>query len=177
MKLSTALILASIAGTSAFTSSGLQKKTLALRMVDSEPTVGGEESAEATPSFEAPKPKQTLPKMSEALPFLLRPAALDGSMVGDVGFDPFGFAKSKEDLMNYREAEIKHARLAMLVSFRYEGRDETMRTNYLSNSYFCCYFLNRLLLDGLSPNSLTAKSRTLLGRLPLSTPLTVLHQF
>lgn len=57
-----------------------------------------------------------LPTMSEALPFMARPAALDGSLAGDVGFDPLGFAKNKEDLMNYREAEIKHARLAMLVS-------------------------------------------------------------
>jgi Chlorophyll A-B binding protein len=56
------------------------------------------------------------PSMSVALPFMPRPLALDGSLVGDVGFDPLGFAKSKEDLMNYREAEIKHGRLAMLVS-------------------------------------------------------------
>ena len=34
----------------------------------------------------------------------------------DVGFDPLGFAKNKEDLLNYREAEIKHARLAMLAA-------------------------------------------------------------
>lgn len=29
---------------------------------------------------------------------------------------PLGFAKSKEDLINYREAEIKHGRLAMLAA-------------------------------------------------------------
>jgi len=58
----------------------------------------------------------TLPKMSTSMPFMERPAILDGSMVGDVGFDPLGFAKSTEDLMNYREAEIKHARLAMLAA-------------------------------------------------------------
>jgi hypothetical protein len=57
-----------------------------------------------------------LPKMSASMPFMERPAALDGTMVGDVGFDPLGFAKSKADLMNYREAEIKHARLAMLAA-------------------------------------------------------------
>ena len=28
---------------------------------------------------------------SAAVPFLEAPAALDGSMAGDVGFDPFGF--------------------------------------------------------------------------------------
>ena len=57
-----------------------------------------------------------LPKMSTSLPFLERPAMLDGSMPGDVGFDPVGFAKTSDDLMNYREAEIKHARLAMLAA-------------------------------------------------------------
>lgn len=57
-----------------------------------------------------------LTKMSMSLPFMERPSALDGSVAGDVGFDPLGFAKTKEDLMNYREAEIKHARLAMLAA-------------------------------------------------------------
>jgi hypothetical protein len=41
---------------------------------------------------------------------------LDGTMAGDVGFDPAGFAASQKDLNNYREAEIKHARLAMLAA-------------------------------------------------------------
>lgn len=54
--------------------------------------------------------------MSQALPFLTRPVILDGSMAGDAGFDPLGFAKTQGDLMNYREAEIKHARLAMLAA-------------------------------------------------------------
>mmetsp|Transcript_8157 Transcript_8157/g.9404 ORF Transcript_8157/g.9404 Transcript_8157/m.9404 type:complete len:338 (-) Transcript_8157:90-1103(-) len=54
--------------------------------------------------------------MSEALPFLTRPIMLTGELAGDAGFDPLGFAKSKADLMNYREAEIKHARLAMLAA-------------------------------------------------------------
>jgi len=57
-----------------------------------------------------------LPAMSQSLPFLPRPAALTGELAGDVGFDPFNFAKSEADLMNYREAEVKHARLAMLAA-------------------------------------------------------------
>lgn len=61
-------------------------------------------------------PNKSLSAMSTALPFLARPAALDGTLAGDVGFDPFGFAKSREELMSYREAEIKHARLAMLAA-------------------------------------------------------------
>lgn len=54
--------------------------------------------------------------MSKALPFAPRPKLLDGSLPGDVGFDPFGFAGTdKASLMYMREAEIKHARLAMLA--------------------------------------------------------------
>merc|ERR1711959_164953 len=40
----------------------------------------------------------------------------DGTMAGDVGFDPFGLAgEDKDSLMYMREAEIKHSRLAMLA--------------------------------------------------------------
>ena len=54
---------------------------------------------------------------SLSLPFLPRPKILDGSLAGDVGFDPFGFAGAdKESLINMREAEIKHGRLAMLAA-------------------------------------------------------------
>merc|ERR1719223_913353 len=54
--------------------------------------------------------------MSKALPFVAAPKILDGSMPGDVGFDPFGFAGGdKASLENMREAEIKHGRLAMLA--------------------------------------------------------------
>jgi len=54
--------------------------------------------------------------MSEALPFQKRPHMLDGSMPGDVGFDPIGFAGTEADLWKYREAEVKHGRLAMLAA-------------------------------------------------------------
>ncbi|EJK68957.1 hypothetical protein THAOC_09825 [Thalassiosira oceanica] len=54
---------------------------------------------------------------SMSLPFLPRPKILDGSLAGDVGFDPFGFAGAdRESLINMREAEIKHGRLAMLAA-------------------------------------------------------------
>lgn len=57
------------------------------------------------------------PEMSKALPFAPRPKLLDGSLAGDVGFDPFGFAgEDKESLIKNREAEIKHGRLAMLAA-------------------------------------------------------------
>merc|ERR1719446_816582 len=61
-------------------------------------------------------PEPELPAMSQSMPFMTRPVALTGALAGDVGFDPLGFAKTKEDLMNYREAEVKHARLAMLAA-------------------------------------------------------------
>lgn len=55
--------------------------------------------------------------MSESLPFLTRPQHLDGTMVGDVGFDPLGLAaRSKERLGFMRRAELKHARIAMLAA-------------------------------------------------------------
>eukprot|EP00529_Nitzschia_sp_RCC80_P032117 CAMPEP_0113506622 /NCGR_PEP_ID=MMETSP0014_2-20120614/36006_1 /TAXON_ID=2857 /ORGANISM="Nitzschia sp." /LENGTH=220 /DNA_ID=CAMNT_0000402129 /DNA_START=275 /DNA_END=937 /DNA_ORIENTATION=- /assembly_acc=CAM_ASM_000159 len=70
--------------------------------------------------------------MSQSLPWLNRPEALDGTYAGDVGFDPLGFAKNKEDLRLYREAEIKHARLAMLAALGWpisELLDRTIAQN------------------------------------------------
>ena len=62
------------------------------------------------------KRKKIGPDMSQAIPFLERPPVLTGELAGDVGFDPLRLAKNKESLWAYREAEIKHGRLAMLVS-------------------------------------------------------------
>lgn len=68
---------------------------------------------------------------SQALPFATAPATLDGSMLGDFGFDPFGFSTVPvgpwfkgvgtermgefSDLTWYREAEIIHGRIAQLA--------------------------------------------------------------
>lgn len=54
-------------------------------------------------------------KMSER-PIFSPPAVLDGELAGDYKFDPFNFSQNKQDLKLYREAEIKHARLAMLAA-------------------------------------------------------------
>jgi len=54
--------------------------------------------------------------MSASLPFVERPAMLDGSKPGDRGFDPFNFSSDATALQWYRTAEIKHARLAMLAA-------------------------------------------------------------
>jgi len=67
---------------------------------------------------------------SIALPFAKAPGTLDGSMLGDVGFDPLGFStvpvgpwfngfEGREgkvsDLTWYREAELIHGRIAQLA--------------------------------------------------------------
>ena len=39
-------------------------------------------------------------------------------LAGDYGFDPLQLADSPQTLASYREAEIKHARLAMLAGAR-----------------------------------------------------------
>lgn len=66
--------------------------------------------------FDPPKEEKKYPKFSQALPFLARPKELKQELAGDVGFDPLNFAKNPELLMEYREAEIKHSRLAMLAA-------------------------------------------------------------
>jgi hypothetical protein len=98
-----AIILAStMSATSAFMAPTSRSAAPALRMSDE--------------TIETPSSPPEEPQMSQSLPFMARPAALDGSMAGDAGFDPLGFAKNNDDLMKYREAEIKHSRLAMLAA-------------------------------------------------------------
>eukprot|EP00519_Triparma_laevis_P002269 CAMPEP_0182499258 /NCGR_PEP_ID=MMETSP1321-20130603/7393_1 /TAXON_ID=91990 /ORGANISM="Bolidomonas sp., Strain RCC1657" /LENGTH=274 /DNA_ID=CAMNT_0024703421 /DNA_START=16 /DNA_END=840 /DNA_ORIENTATION=+ len=74
---------------------------------------------------------------STALPFATAPATLDGSMLGDVGFDPLGFSTtpvgpwflgSSEpsqgvigDLEWYREAELIHGRIAQIAVLGFLG--------------------------------------------------------
>jgi len=63
--------------------------------------------------------------LSIALPFDKRPPNLDGSLAGDVGFDPVGFSNkpprpwliggSGRSLKWYREAELVHGRVAMIA--------------------------------------------------------------
>lgn len=68
---------------------------------------------------------------SRALPFTEAPGTLDGTMLGDVGFDPLGFSTTPVgpwffkgtrvegqigDLTWYREAELIHGRIAQLAA-------------------------------------------------------------
>jgi len=110
MKFSVALFLVSIGAASAFVAPAAKPVNLALQV---DPKGFGDEYKEITDASQTAK---AVPKMSQALPFANRPKFLDGSMPGDVGFDPFGLVQTKMDLKNYREAEIKHARLAMLAA-------------------------------------------------------------
>jgi len=60
-----------------------------------------------------------LSEYSASIPFLKRPPALDGSMVGDLGFDPLGLTTTITelggDLKYVREAELMHGRQSMLA--------------------------------------------------------------
>jgi len=71
---------------------------------------------------------------SASIPYLDKPPALDGSMVGDVGFDPLWVSSALPDagwIKYLREAEIKHGRVAMLAAagaiaqdlFQFKGTD------------------------------------------------------
>jgi hypothetical protein len=80
--------------------------------LDDQPVVRLKEIDESKPKL----PRRTMSTMSQAIPFLRRPSVLTGELAGDFGFDPLGLAKNEETLLVYREAEIKHGRLAMLAA-------------------------------------------------------------
>jgi len=115
MKL-TPTILVFITGANAFTAPTSRTKSFTshLQMSDTPVVILDKSSTTSAEGevIDVPTP----PMKSQALPWMEVSSILDGSMAGDVGFDPLGFAKSDLDLMNYREAEIKHARLAMLAA-------------------------------------------------------------
>jgi len=116
------LALSSTGSSSAFAPTSFANiHSSALGMSESNPNEAGEMSSAtvfgdeetAIPSVPVIDPT---PAMSQSIPFMAQPAGLTGALAGDVGFDPLGFAKTEADLMNYREAEVKHARLAMLAA-------------------------------------------------------------
>merc|ERR1712050_701713 len=57
-----------------------------------------------------PPPPPPLPKIKTMM-------VGDQTLAGDMGFDPLQLADNSEKLAWYREAEIKHARLAMIAAF------------------------------------------------------------
>lgn len=78
---------------------------------------------------------------SKSMPWLPRPVNLDGSMIGDVGFDPFYLSSIPKNFAGFiqppqweetsgidtlywmREAEIKHGRVCMMAWFGWVAAD------------------------------------------------------
>merc|ERR1719469_819969 len=54
-------------------------------------------------------------EFSKSIPFLVRPDKLDGSMPGDMGFDPMRLSDIQTDLRYAQWAEVKHGRICMLA--------------------------------------------------------------
>merc|ERR1719454_2649656 len=65
--------------------------------------------------MEAMAPEEVAPP--PPLPKIKTMMVGDGTLAGDMNFDPLMIADSPEKLAWYREAEVKHARLAMLAAF------------------------------------------------------------
>jgi Chlorophyll A-B binding protein len=100
--------VATVGSTSAFVHvTKSQSRPLLASTVSDEP-VDLVEIKRSSPAKRGPVP-------SRSIPFLTCNPVLDGELAGDFGFDPLNFAKNKEALWEFREAEVKHARLAMLV--------------------------------------------------------------
>jgi hypothetical protein len=72
----------------------------------------------------------------------------DGKLAGDVGFDPLQLADSSAALAWYREAEMKHARLAMLAAVGWPIAEK------LNGPLSAALGQESLLVDGRSPTVL-----------------------
>lgn len=126
ISISAALFLASVGSASAFVpakiGTGIAAPLAMVNLNNQRETLGGvgmdvKNVLENKNKNDKPvTPPTKGPIKSQAIPFVNAPLALDGSMAGDVGFDPLGFADSPKSLKKYREAEIAHARLAMLAA-------------------------------------------------------------
>lgn len=132
MKLSTAIVLScasSASSAAAFAPAQVSKVATSLQAKKGKaaPKVSG-----ASPSADA----WANAGPSAALPFATAPATLDGSMLGDVGFDPLGFSTTPVgpwfsglegrngvigDLNWYREAELIHGRIAQVAVLGFLG--------------------------------------------------------
>jgi len=129
MKLSVATVLSFAVSASAYQPSPMtfslgnlgKKKAAPKKAAKAEAIKGG-------PSPSAEAWANSVP--SQALPFARAPATLDGTMLGDVGFDPLGFSTTPVgpwfnglegrngvvgDLAWYREAELIHGRIAQVA--------------------------------------------------------------
>merc|ERR1719164_318762 len=87
------------------------------------PTVRMDAAAEV---MEAPPAPPPLPKIKTMM-------VGDGTLAGDMNFDPLMIADNSDKLAWYREAEIKHARLAMLAAFGWPVSEITNFGNLLTS--------------------------------------------
>merc|ERR1719440_564432 len=80
----------------------------------------------AAEEIEMPPPPPPLPKIKTM-------RVGDGTLAGDANFDPLQLADTPEALAWYREAEVKHARLAMLAAFGWPISEVTNFGKLLTN--------------------------------------------
>eukprot|EP00168_Porphyra_purpurea_P004579 TRINITY_DN1557_c0_g1_i2.p1 TRINITY_DN1557_c0_g1~~TRINITY_DN1557_c0_g1_i2.p1 ORF type:complete len:185 (+),score=51.17 TRINITY_DN1557_c0_g1_i2:151-705(+) len=74
---------------------------------------------------------------SKSMPFMEAPAALDGTMAGDVGFDPLYFT-NVFDIKWMREAELKHCRITMLATLGFLVQELfTLPARYFPSRHHC----------------------------------------
>merc|ERR1711939_1144985 len=66
------------------------------------------------------------------LPLIKTMMVGDGTLAGDMSFDPLQIADNSDKLAWYREAEVKHARLAMLAAFGWPVSEITNFGNLLN---------------------------------------------
>merc|ERR1719440_1501538 len=91
------MMLALASNSMGFNTPAVLRSNIAVRM----------EVAAVPPEAPAPPP---LPKIKTMM-------VGDGTLAGDMSFDPLMIADTPEKLAWFREAEVKHARLAMLAAF------------------------------------------------------------
>lgn len=116
---------------------------------------------------------------SIAIPFMKRPAALDGSHAGDFGFDPLGFTEDN-DLYAMQEAELRHGRLAMLAVIGWPLSELLAPDSMLQNG------MAPSVLNGFNPISLVSTAVIFAGlgffefktslRRTSNTPLGIKHR-
>jgi hypothetical protein len=89
-------------------------------------------------------------ELSRAVPFLPAPkyASFGMTMGADASFDPLGFADTPEKLNEYRDAELKHGRLAMLAAAGWP------LSELWDSSIADKFGLPALLVDGKAPSLL-----------------------
>jgi hypothetical protein len=87
-----------------------------LRMQDDSVTQAAEAEPVATGGTQYATPGPVNRGLFAIFPTSQKSVVGDNAIVGDKGFDPLGFADSGAKLRIYREAELKHGRLAMLAA-------------------------------------------------------------